>query len=163
CRRVDQPRRPGHSPADSPDHLLPGRRRPLVRPSALRRDRHGVLGPSRDVRRQRRVLGRRGHGDPAWRGLLHAHRVAGRGRNVSSVLAVARARHTIAFATLPDRTFGDLPFAVSAAASSGLPVSLTASGNCTIAAGVLTLGGGGSCTATASQAGNADYEPAADV
>jgi len=83
--------------------------------------------------------------------------------NVSRVLAVARAGQTIAFATLPDRTFGDLPFAVSAAASSGLPVSLTASGNCTIAAGVLTLGGGGSCTATASQAGNADYEPAADV
>src|SRR5439155_1031749 len=81
--------------------------------------------------------------------------------NVSRVLSVARAGQTIDFAMLPDRTFGDLPFAVSAAASSGLAVSLTAGGNCTIAGGVLTLGGGGSCTATASQAGNADYEPAA--
>ena len=83
--------------------------------------------------------------------------------NVSRVLSVARAGQTIDFATLPDRTFGDPPFAVSAAASSGLAVSLTAGGNCTIAGGVLTPGGGGSCTVTASQAGNADYEPAADV
>ncbi len=48
---------------------------------------------------------------------------------------------------------GDPPFTVSATASSGLPVSFAASGNCTVNVALVTLTGAGSCTITASQAG----------
>jgi hypothetical protein len=70
---------------------------------------------------------------------------------------------TITFAALADRTFGEPAFPVSASASSGLPVSFTASGDCTIESASVTLTGAGSCTITASQAGNAAYQPAADA
>jgi len=70
---------------------------------------------------------------------------------------------TISFGPLANKTFGAAPFAVSATASSGLPVSFAASGNCTVASGVVTLTGAGSCTITASQAGDSNYSPALDV
>ena len=83
--------------------------------------------------------------------------------SVSHTFAIVRAGQTIAFAPLPDRTLGDPPFSVIATTSSGLPASFAASGNCTIAAGIVTPTSGGSCTVTASQGGGADYEPAPDV
>jgi hypothetical protein len=46
---------------------------------------------------------------------------------------------------------------VTASASSGLPVTFTASGNCTVAGIMVTVTGVGSCTVTASQAGDANY------
>src|SRR5205823_4238709 len=51
-------------------------------------------------------------------------------------------------------------------ASSGLPVSLSASGNCTVTTpspGTVHITGAGSCTITASQAGNANFNAAANV
>jgi hypothetical protein len=83
--------------------------------------------------------------------------------SVARTFAVAKASQTISFAPLPDRTYGDPDFAVSATASSGLPVSFSASGSCTVSGSTVHLTGVGSCTITASQAGNADYQPAADV
>jgi hypothetical protein len=50
-----------------------------------------------------------------------------------------------------------------AASSSGLPVTLAASGACALAAGMVTVLGAGNCTITASQAGDATYLPAPDV
>ena len=70
---------------------------------------------------------------------------------------------TITFAALADKTVGDAPFTVTATASSGLEVSFTATGKCTIAGATVTLSGAGSCTITAQQAGNTSYHPAADV
>src|SRR6185503_14809733 len=70
---------------------------------------------------------------------------------------------TITFGTLTDKTFGDPDFTVSATASSGLPVSFSATDNCTVSGNVVHLTGAGSCTVTASQAGDATYAPAADV
>ncbi len=59
---------------------------------------------------------------------------------------------------------GDPDFTVAAIASSGLPVSFSTSGQCTVSgAKVVHLSGAGSCTVRASQGGNANYEPAADV
>ena len=78
-------------------------------------------------------------------------------------VTLARLSQTISFGPLPDRTFGDPPFTVVATASSGLPVSFAAIGQCTVAGDVVTLLGAGSCTVTASQAGNASYQPAPDV
>jgi uncharacterized delta-60 repeat protein len=70
---------------------------------------------------------------------------------------------SITFAPLPDRTFGDPPFAVSATATSGLSVTFTAAGACTINGSRVTITGSGACSITASQDGNGTYAPAPDV
>jgi uncharacterized protein YjiK len=80
----------------------------------------------------------------------------------ATVTIIDALAQTINFDQLPNRTFGDAPFAVLATASSGLPVSFTASGNCTVN-GVVTLTGAGDCTITASQAGDDNFNPAPDV
>jgi hypothetical protein len=84
---------------------------------------------------------------------------------VPGTLTVTQASQTITFATLPDKTYGDAPFVVSATASSGLTVSFAASGNCTLdnTTNTVTITGAGSCTVTASQAGNANYSAAPNV
>ncbi|AMV41026.1 hypothetical protein VT85_26560 (plasmid) [Planctomyces sp. SH-PL62] len=74
---------------------------------------------------------------------------------------------TINFDLLPDKTYGDGDFVISASASSGLPVSFTASGE----ASVLLIGdvwyvhiiGAGIATITAHQFGDANNDPAQDV
>ncbi|HEY6927956.1 MAG TPA: LamG domain-containing protein, partial [Steroidobacteraceae bacterium] len=70
---------------------------------------------------------------------------------------------SITFGPLSDRTLGDPSFVVSAAASSGLPVSFSASGGCTVAGSTVTITAAGSCTITASQAGDPSFNSAADV
>jgi hypothetical protein len=70
---------------------------------------------------------------------------------------------TISFAPLPDRVFGSAPFTVEASASSGLAVSFTAAGACSVSGALVTLTGAGSCTLTARQEGNADYQAADPV
>ncbi len=97
--------------------------------------------------------------------------VAGNGTNLGNysvtytngTLQVKAAAQTITFAQPSNRTWGDADFDPGATASSGLTVSYGASGNCTIVSGLVHLTGAGSCTVTASQAGNASYAPAADV
>ena len=74
-----------------------------------------------------------------------------------------RLNQTISFDQLANKTFGDAPFAVSATASSGLPVSFAASGNCVVNGSVVTLTASGTCTIIASQTGNANFSPAPDV
>jgi CSLREA domain-containing protein len=70
----------------------------------------------------------------------------------------------ISFAPLPDKTVGNAPFAISATASSGLPVTFTASGKCNVNANTVALSGqAGSCAITAHQAGNATYKAAPEV
>jgi hypothetical protein len=70
------------------------------------------------------------------------------------------APQTIAFDPLPDRVVGDPPFDVAASASSGLPVSYSARGNCVIRDSTVTLEGAGSCAITAMQGGNERFAPA---
>ena len=70
---------------------------------------------------------------------------------------------TIAFSALPNKTYGDSDFTVSATASSGLPVSFSAAGNCTVTGQTVHLTRAGSCKVTASQAGNNVYKPALSV
>lgn len=74
-----------------------------------------------------------------------------------------KANQSISFAALPDRVAGEPPFAVSATASSGLPVSFSAAGVCSIAGNIVTLTGSGTCTITAFQAGDALTNAAPDV
>ena len=60
---------------------------------------------------------------------------------------------TIDFPAIATKTIGDGDFAAGASASSGLPVSYSASGSCSVASGVVHIIGFGFCTVTASQAG----------
>jgi PASTA domain len=83
--------------------------------------------------------------------------------NVSRTFAIAKLGQTITFGPLANKTFGAPDFDVSAAASSGLPVSFAGSGKCTVEDATVHLRGAGSCTVTASQPGNANYNPAAPV
>jgi hypothetical protein len=69
----------------------------------------------------------------------------------------------IEFEPLPDRVVGAPPFTVSATASSELPVAFSAMGTCSVAGDQVTPTGVGLCTLTASQAGDARFEPAPEV
>jgi uncharacterized repeat protein (TIGR01451 family) len=75
------------------------------------------------------------------------------------------ADQTITFASLTNKQTTSAPFTLSATASSGLPVSFSiVSGPATISGNTLTLDGvPGSVVVRASQGGNAQYNPAADV
>ncbi|MGQ0641336.1 MAG: PxKF domain-containing protein [Gemmatimonadaceae bacterium] len=80
-----------------------------------------------------------------------------------ATLTVESGDQAITFAPLPNKTYGDAPFSVSASASSGLGVSFAATGNCALTGNTITLTGAGSCTITASQAGDASHNPAPNV
>lgn len=83
----------------------------------------------------------------------------------TSACSAGGSSQTIAFNALPNKTVGDAPFPLSATASSGLSVNYIATGNCEIwwPGPRVNLTGVGSCTITASQAGNGSYSAAADV
>ena len=71
---------------------------------------------------------------------------------------------TISFPTIPTQAYGVAPFALSATASSGLPVSYAvSSGPASVSGNILTITGAGSVTVLASQPGNAQYASATSV
>jgi Regulator of chromosome condensation (RCC1) repeat/PASTA domain len=70
---------------------------------------------------------------------------------------------TITFDPIADRRYGDPSFTPSATASSGLPVSFSASGSCFFFGGIVYITSGGFCTVTASQPGGLNFKPAPDV
>ena len=70
---------------------------------------------------------------------------------------------SITFGPPPNQTYGTAPLTLSARATSGLPVAYSASGQCTVAGATLTIIGAGSCTVTASQAGNDTWLAATPV
>jgi Tol biopolymer transport system component len=77
---------------------------------------------------------------------------------------VVKASQTITFNPLPNKTYGDASFTVSASCSAGLPVSFSiASGPATIVGSTVTLTGAGTVTVRASQSGNENYNAATDV
>ena len=84
-------------------------------------------------------------------------------QQVTESASAQKAGQTITFAPLPDRTYGDPDFTVSATASSGLAVSFGATGQCTVTGATVHLTGPGSCTITASQGGDTNYAAATDV
>jgi hypothetical protein len=83
--------------------------------------------------------------------------------SVPQTFSIAKANQTITFNPLPDKTTSDPPFSVTATASSGLTVTFTASGACTVSGNTVTITGAGTCTISAHQAGNVNYNAAADV
>ena len=73
---------------------------------------------------------------------------------------VHKAAQSIDFGLLADKDYGDPAFTVSATASSSLQVSFGASGKCSIVGTTVEITGAGTCTITASQAGNDNYAAA---
>jgi 6-phosphogluconolactonase (cycloisomerase 2 family) len=71
---------------------------------------------------------------------------------------------TITVAGVPSTAVFSSRFTISATSTSGLPVTVTASGVCSLSGATVTMTAGtGTCTLTASQAGNASYAPAPNV
>jgi uncharacterized delta-60 repeat protein len=76
---------------------------------------------------------------------------------------VARTAQSITFDPLADKMLGAPDFPVFATASSLLPVTFTANGTCTVVSNTVHITGLGSCTITANQAGDNNYNPAPPV
>ena len=72
---------------------------------------------------------------------------------------------TIQFGTLAAQAYLNPPFAVSATTSSGLPVTFTSNfpSVCSVSGTTVTIVNAGTCSITASQAGNSTYGPATPV
>jgi hypothetical protein len=82
---------------------------------------------------------------------------------VAQSFAIAKADQEITFDPLEDKAYGDPDFTVSATANSELAVLFVAKGQCTVRGTRVHLTSIGSCTLTASQRGNADYNAAESV
>ncbi len=77
---------------------------------------------------------------------------------------VGKASQQITFSALTDKTFGDAPFTISAAANSSLPLSFaTTSDKVTISGSQVTIVKPGRVTITAAQTGNTNYTAATSV
>jgi alpha-tubulin suppressor-like RCC1 family protein len=84
---------------------------------------------------------------------------------VTQTFTVSKGAQTITFAALTNKVIGSAAFAVSATATSTLAVSFTSTTTpkCTVAGSTVTLVATGTCTIAANQAGNANYNAAAQV
>ena len=72
-------------------------------------------------------------------------------------------QQSINFPILQDQVYGASPITLAATASSGLPVSYSATGPVVLAGNTLTIIGAGNVTVTASQEGNESFAPAPTV
>jgi hypothetical protein len=81
----------------------------------------------------------------------------------STSFSVNKRSQAISFGALTDRSYSAPPFTVRASATSGLGVTFSAEGDCTIAGSTVTITSVGRCDVTASQVGNAIYEAASPV
>jgi hypothetical protein len=82
---------------------------------------------------------------------------------IQEVTAAQKATQTINFGSLPDQDFPASNFMVSATATSGLMVTFSADGSCTITGRTVHITGTGTCTITAHQVGSANYAAVVDV
>jgi hypothetical protein len=81
--------------------------------------------------------------------------------SASGTLTITASNQTVTFPAIPDHTFGDAPFAVSATASSGLPVTFSVlSGPATVSGDLVTLTGAGTVVLQATQAGGDNFSAA---
>ncbi|WP_159456159.1 MBG domain-containing protein [Chitinophaga eiseniae] len=81
----------------------------------------------------------------------------------NGTLTVTTAEQSITFPAVSSKTYGDAPFMLSAISSSGLPVTYAVvSGPATINGNTVTITGSGAVTIAANQAGNSNYQPAAE-
>jgi hypothetical protein len=81
----------------------------------------------------------------------------------SAVFTIEPAAQSISFDPLTGHTYGDAPFDLEATSTSGLTVTFSATGSCSVSVVTVTISGAGSCTITAHQAGDANHEAALDL
>ncbi|NLR59164.1 hypothetical protein HGH93_13700, partial [Chitinophaga polysaccharea] len=80
---------------------------------------------------------------------------------VNGTLSVTPASQAITFTAIPDKTYGDAAFAVTATSDAGLPVTYSVqSGPATISGNTVTITGVGNVTIAADQPGNSNYNAA---
>ncbi|WP_187262022.1 cellulase family glycosylhydrolase [Pontibacter beigongshangensis] len=105
--------------------------------------------------------------DPNFRGLIDEFRIYSKALSPEDIQGLLNPtfEQSITFSPLPQKEVGDPDFALTAAASSGLPVTYASSHPevATVEDGMVKIVGAGTTTITASQAGNANYEAAAAV
>jgi hypothetical protein len=77
----------------------------------------------------------------------------------TKTVSISKASQTITFASITEKTMPG-PLALTATASSGLTVTFTASGPCSVSGATVTFTGAGSCSITAAQTGDAVYNSA---
>jgi hypothetical protein len=119
----------------------------------------GTIGKSNDLR-----LGNSAENKP-YRDLLDDVRLYNYALSSAEILELAKQEQTISFAALPARLIGDADLALTATASSGLPVTYSSSDEsvAVVSNGSLQLLGAGTTTITARQAGDAAYQAAPPV
>ena len=84
-----------------------------------------------------------------------------RATDATGTLVIDKAVESIAFAPLPNKTYGDPAFPISATGGgSTKPVVFAARGTCKISGNTLTITGAGTCTVTASQSGDPSHNSA---
>jgi gliding motility-associated-like protein len=85
--------------------------------------------------------------------------------DVQQTLTVNKANQTITFSVLPAKTYGDADFSLSATSSSGLNVTFAGDNPAvaTVTGNTVHIVASGTAVITASQAGDANYNAAADV
>jgi hypothetical protein len=89
------------------------------------------------------------------------HNPVGVSAPATATIQVNGTDQTISFGPLPDHTYGDAPFQVSATANSALPVSFAIlSGPATMSGNQVTITGTGTVVVEASQAGDASHSAA---
>src|SRR6185369_9886051 len=84
---------------------------------------------------------------------------------VSQGFSTNKTNQTITFPAISNKVFGNAPFGVSATATSGLTVVFTSASPsvCTVSGATVSIVAAGICTINANQAGDANYNAAAQV
>jgi len=80
----------------------------------------------------------------------------------TKTFTITKTLQTITFASIANQPLPG-PLTVSASSTSGLTVSFTASGNCTVNVRTVSFTGEGTCTVTASQAGDTSFAAATPI
>ncbi len=85
------------------------------------------------------------------------------GSSSSMAMLLTGTNQSVNLGTIPALSFGDPPLQVPATSTSGLPVSFSASGDCTYPGNQLIIISAGSCVLTAEQTGSYLFNPAPPV
>jgi hypothetical protein len=86
-------------------------------------------------------------------------------QSVKQSFVVVKLLQSVTFGSLSGKTLGDIPFSLSATASSGLAVTFSSlsTGVCSVSASIVTMLAAGTCSLQASQSGDNTYQAAASV
>ncbi|HZQ61861.1 MAG TPA: FG-GAP-like repeat-containing protein, partial [Casimicrobiaceae bacterium] len=125
----------------------------------------GALPPGLSLNTSSGVLAGTPSGAGAYSGTLSASNGVTPNATQSFTISIAQASQTITFATISSKSYGEMPFTISASASSGLTVTFVSltTGVCNVSGSTVTLISAGTCTIQAQQGGNTNYAAAAIV